>query len=414
MMVHPSRLGSTGSSVRTHNLRAILLALLNANFLSRVHLAELTGLSTTTITNLISELIDHGIVIEEGSEKSSQPRSVGRPRTALRLVPEARHAVGIHIGVGSIRVAIADLRANLTDIHTLAHPLDKSPEKVLQEVAELVDHVIETSGLNADQIVGVGVGASGLVDPSTGVNLIAPNLGWRDVPIQNWCCSQMSLPTCVDNNVRTMALGEAMFGDRRDVQSLAFVYARVGVGAGFIMDGKLYRGIGAGAGEIGHTTMISEGGSPCRCGNSGCLETLVSEPVILKLAQEAAKQDPEGAFAREAKKHHSILIEQVFEIARMGDPVAMEIVDRQARYMGIALANLVNIFNPESIVLGGIFAQGEDLFLPRIVETMQERSFANLGKRVQLRIASFGRNAGVVGAAALALNTFFYQQPETI
>jgi predicted NBD/HSP70 family sugar kinase len=301
----------------------------------------------------------------------------------------------------------------LKEIHTLAHPLEKSPKKVLQEVSRLVDHAIETSGLNAEQIVGVGVGASGLVDPSTGVNLMAPNLGWRDVPIQNWCCSQLSMPICVDNNVRAMALGEAMFGDGRDVQSLAFVYGRIGVGAGFVVDGNLYRGVGAGAGEIGHTTMISEGGDPCRCGNSGCLETLVSEPLILKQAMELAKQNPHGALAHERGKGAALSIDQVFEIARAGDRSVMEIIDQQALYTGIALANLVNIFNPETIVLGGIFAQGEDLFLPGITETLQERSFANLGKRVQLRTASFGRNAGVIGAAALALNAFFYQHPES-
>jgi len=412
-MVHPSLQGSTGSTVRAHNLRAILLALLNAEFISRVHLAELTGLSTTTITNLISDLIDQGIVVEEGTEQSSQPRSVGRPRRAIRLVPEARYTIGIHIGVGNIRIALADLRANLGEIHLLAHPLEKSPEEVLQDVSELVNHAIKVSGLSIDQIVGVGVGASGLVDPSTGVNLVAPNLGWRNVPIQHWCCDRLGLPTCVDNNVRAMALGEAMFGESRDIQSLAFVYARIGVGAGFIMDGNLYRGTGAGAGEIGHTTMLSDGGAPCRCGNNGCLETLVSEPVILQHVENVSQQNPQGELAKRMANGEPLSIELVFEAARAGDLAIQEIIDQKSRYMGIALANLVNIFNPETIVLGGIFAQGEDLFLPGIATTMQERSFANLGKRVQLRTASFGRNAGVVGAAALALNAFFYQQPET-
>jgi predicted NBD/HSP70 family sugar kinase len=221
------------------------------------------------------------------------------------------------------------------------------------------------------------------------------------------------LPICVDNNVRAMALGEAMFGNSREIQTIAFVYARIGVGAGFVMDGNLYRGIGAGAGEIGHMTMISEGGDRCRCGNRGCLETLVSEPVILKQAAEIARKNPQGALATWLQAGKTLSIEQIFEVARQGDLAIQAVIDQQARYMGIALANLVNIFNPETIVLGGMFAQGEELFLPLIETTMQERSFANLGERVQLRTASFGRNAGVVGAAALALNSFFYQQPET-
>ncbi|MFA9406731.1 MAG: ROK family protein [Anaerolineales bacterium] len=413
-MVHSSILGSTGSAVKAHNVKAILLALLNTDNLSRVQLAQLTGLSTTTITNLISELIDNGIVAEEGTEKPSQPPSVGRPRTALRLVPDARFVIGIHIGVGSVRIAIGDLRANLLEVRSLAHPLDRNPEKVFQEISKLVDQTIQDRGLDTTQLLGIGIGASGLVDPSTGVNLIAPNLGWRNVPIQEICCSGLDIPICVDNNVRAMALGEAMFGNERDIQSLAFVYARIGVGAGFITNGNLYRGVGAGAGEIGHMTMILEAGEPCRCGNNGCLETLVSEPVILRQAEEIARQKPKGVLAQHMENGKILSIEQVFNVARDGDQDMLKIIKQKARYMGIALANLVNIFNPETIVLGGLYAQGADLLLPNIQNTMQERSFANLGKRVQLRTASFGRNAGVVGAAALALSAFFYQQPEIV
>jgi glucokinase-like ROK family protein len=413
-MVHSSILGSTGSAVKAHNVKAILLALLNTDNLSRVQLAQLTGLSTTTITNLISELIDNGIVAEEGTEKPSRPPSVGRPRTALRLVPDARFVIGIHIGVGSVRIAIGDLRANLLEVRSLAHPLDRNPEKVFQEISKLVDQTIQDRGLDTTQLLGIGIGASGLVDPSTGVNLIAPNLGWRNVPIQEICCSGLDIPICVDNNVRAMALGEAMFGNERDIQSLAFVYARIGVGAGFITNGNLYRGVGAGAGEIGHMTMILEAGEPCRCGNNGCLETLVSEPVILRQAEEIARQKPKGVLAQHMENGKILSIEQVFNVARDGDQDMLKIIKQKARYMGIALANLVNIFNPETIVLGGLYAQGADLLLPNIQNTMQERSFANLGKRVQLRTASFGRNAGVVGAAALALSAFFYQQPEIV
>ena len=414
MMVHPAIVGSKGSTVRSHNLKAILLALLNMQHLSRVKLAELTGLSTTTITNLISDLIEQGIVTEEGTETLSQPPTVGRPRTVLRLVPEARYAICIHIGVGSIRFTIGDLRANLQSVHSLAHPLERNPEEVFKDVMELVEDAIVDSGLDHKQFVGVGVGASGLVDPSTGVNLFAPNLGWRDVAIQDLCCSTLDLPVCVDNNVRAMALGEAMYGSGQDFQTLAFVYARIGVGAGFIMDGMLYRGIGAGAGEIGHMTMIPEGGEPCRCGNNGCLETLVSEPVILKQAEQFAKDNPGGVLAHQLEDDKALTIEMIFHAARAGDHDIRRMLDEKAQYMGIALANLVNIFNPEAIFLGGIFSQGEDLFLPGIEATMQERSFANLGKRVQLRTASFDRNAGVVGAAALALSKFFYQQPNAV
>ncbi len=407
-------MGGNVSTIKSHNLRAVLLMLLRNEYISRVRLAQLTGLSSTTITNLVSELLDQGIVAEEGVEQLARRRGAGRPRTALRLVPEARYAVGIHIGVGSVRVGVVDLRAHLVNLLSLAHPLERPPEDVLTETAVLVNRAVTQSSVNPQEVVGVGVGASGLVNPHTGINVVAPNLGWRDVPIRDWFSERLELPVCVDNNVRAMALGEAMFGTGRDVYALAFVYARIGVGAGFVVDGQLYRGGGAGAGEIGHTTIIPDGGELCRCGNTGCLETLVSEPTIIRLAKELARQDEHGTLAANLQDMEEATIEQVFAAARAGDTATRAMLDERAHYMGIALANLVNVFNPELIVLGGIFTQGPDLLLPPIESTMRQRAFANLGERVRLQTTSFGREAGVIGAAALALNAFFYQQPASL
>jgi len=407
-------MGSNPSDVKSHNLNAVLLALRRHDYVSRVHLAELTGLSTTTITNLISELLEHGIVVEDGGEKLDRQRGVGRPRTALRLVPEARYAVGVHIGIGSVRAAVADLRARLLTCLSLAHPVESSPEEVLTEIAGLVDKAITRSDVDVRDVVGIGVGASGLVNPRTGVNILAPNLGWRDVPIRDWFAERFDLPVCVDNNVRAMALGEAMSGVGQDVRALAFVYARIGVGAGLVVDGQLYRGGGAGAGEIGHTTIIPDGGEPCRCGNTGCLETLISEPVIVRLAEELAERDRDSILATHLREGEEGPIERVFAAARAGDTATRAMLDERARYLGIALANLVNTLNPELIVLGGILDQGQDLILPVAEATMRRRSFANLGEQVRIQTTSFDWQAGVVGAAALALNAFFYQRPEIV
>ncbi len=414
MVNRQALVGSNISTVKSHNLRAVLLALLRHEYVSRVRLAELTGLSTTTITNLVTELLEQRIVVEDGTEKLERQRGAGRPRTALRLVPQARYAVGVHIGVGSIRIAVADLRAHLLAHLSQAHPLDKSSAEVLSETAELVNEVIADSGVNPNYIVGVGVGASGLVNPHTGINLVAPNLGWRDVPIRDWFTEDLGLRVCVDNNVRAMALGEAMFGAGQNVHALAFVYARIGLGAGFVVDGQLYRGSGAGAGEIGHTTIVPDAGAPCRCGNTGCLETLVSEPAIVRLAEELAQEDTGSILADHLQRGEGTKIERIFAAARVGDQATRALLNERARYMGIALANLVNTFNPELILLGGIFDQGQDLLLPATEATLHQRAFADLGERVTLRTTSFARHAGMIGAAALALNAFFYQQMEPV
>lgn len=403
-------IGSSNSTIKSHNLRAILLTLLRQGQISRVRLAQLTGLSTTTITNLVTELLEQGIVVEEGFEQLPIRRGVGRPRTALRLVPESQYAVGIHIGVGRVRVAATDLLARPVITETLDYSLESPAETVVERACEVVEEALAKSGTPRERLVGVGVGASGLVDIQSGLNIFSPNLGWRDVPLKTWFSQRLGLPTFVDNNVRAMALGEALFGLGRDVYVLAFVYGRIGVGAGFVVGGQLFRGSGAGAGEIGHTTIISNGGEPCRCGNSGCLESLVSEPVILKQARALAAQHPEGILSRYLAQEIGTPISRVLAAARAGDAAARALLEQRAGYMGIALANLVNMLNPDLIVLGGLFAEGADIFLPTVEAVMRQRAFANLGEQVEVQVTGFGQDAGVIGAAALALDTFFYQQ----
>jgi predicted NBD/HSP70 family sugar kinase len=361
MSIHRSFLGSNSSTLKSHNMRAVLLTLLKNRDISRVRLAELTGLSATTISNLVADLLDRGIVTEEGTKQPESRRKVGRPRTALRLAPEARHAVGVHIGVSQVRVAVTDLYAHPLSFLSLDHLGGKSPPEALNETAALIQEGITQSGVDPDRVVGVCVGASGLVNPHSGVNVFAPNLDWHNVPIREQLAKRLQLPVCVENNVRAMVLGEALFGAGQGVSALAFVYARVGVGAGFVVDGQLYRGSAAGAGEIGHMTIIPDGGDACRCGNTGCLETLVAEPVIVRLAEELARQDRNGILATSLAQGEGTPIERVFEAARAGDIGTLDMLSRRARYMGIALANLVNVLNPELILLGGVFAQGQDI-----------------------------------------------------
>jgi predicted NBD/HSP70 family sugar kinase len=262
-------------------------------------------------------------------------------------------------------------------------------------------------------ILGIGVGASGLVDNKRGVNVLAPRLGWQDVPFKSLLENTTGLPVCVDNNVRSMALGEALFGSGRDVDVLAFVYGRIGVGAGFVVNGDLFRGSGAGAGEIGHMVILPRGGEICSCGNMGCLETLVSEHVLLEKAAAIVNQDPEGILAKAlAQQKQNKPIENVFEAARNGDSKTLDMIKEHACYLGIALANLVNILNPKLILVGGMFSQGHDLILPTAEEKMRELAFAGLGEKVEIAPTKFGWQAGVIGAASLVLNTYFYKPYE--
>jgi glucokinase len=212
-----------------------------------------------------------------------------------------------------------------------------------------------------------------------------------------------------------MALAEAFFGDGRGVGILAFVYGRIGVGSGIVVNGQVFRGSGAGAGEVGHTTIIPKGGEVCTCGNTGCLETLLSEPVWVQYIESIAAANPDSLIAAYQKQYQEKSpIERIFSAARDGDQQVKQFIEDRACYLGIALANLVNILNPELIILGGMFTQGGDLILPIAEKKMRETAFAGLGEKVQLKTTSFGWRAGVIGAAALALTNFFYQHEEGV
>jgi glucokinase len=181
-----------------------------------------------------------------------------------------------------------------------------------------------------------------------------------------------------------------------------------------VVGGKIFRGSHTGAGEIGHVIMLPHGGKPCRCGKNGCLETLVSETVILEEAEKIIRRDPSGLLAQSWRDEKTRPIERVFQAARQGDGETRRMLEERAGYLGIALANLVNMLNPELIILGGMFAQGHDLILPAAARTMRETAFAGLGEKVRVLTTGFGWRAGVIGASALALLRYFYQQGQTI
>ncbi len=384
--------GTNSTNVKSQNLSAILLALLHNADVSRVHLAQALGVSNATITNLVSELTQQGYIVEKGFVQSNG--QVGRRQRALRLVPNARFALGVHIDVGTIYIALTDVVGMIVDRESFQHNLNDSWQTVLDKIVTTIHTLMGRNPNREQHIVGIGVAASGLINVETGVNVYAPNLNWHDVPIQHYLQQRFSYPVIVDNNVRAMALGEALFGDARHVNAMAFVYGRVGVGAGIVVDGQLYRGAVAGAGEIGHTIFVFNNGE----GNLNALtplEDIISEPAM---CAEARKLTGE-----------TLDLKTILERAKSGDVTLRNMLDERAVYLGLALANLVNMLNPELIVLGGIFQQAESLMLEKIQDTVRRYAFANLGERVTILTSRFGQEAGMVGSAALALDSFFYR-----
>ena len=334
-------------SVRSHNRRLLLLTLLDQQPISRVRLARLTGLSTTTVTNLTGDLLTEGVIEEVGVDLEAVTQGAGRPPVALELARDSRLAIGVHIGVRTVRIVLCNLLAAVVDGISFAIDSNRPASEIVEQIITTVLALASRAGLTnqSSELVGLGVGASGLVDCERGVNHFAPNLGWRDVPLRDMLQSGLGLRVVVDNNVRYMALGESMYGAGHAVRALAFIYARVGVAAGLVVDGKIYRGAGYGAGEIGHWIMapaIPADESPVT------LEHLLSERTLVRIAHELAPTVVPESHARDADA-----VAAVLAAARAGHPALQAMLAERARYLGIAMANLVDVLNPELLLLGG-------------------------------------------------------------
>lgn len=395
--------GSNILHVKNNNRQAILLQLLNES-LSRVELAKRLNISSMTVTNLSNELLSEGL-IEQAVEANNGRRPVGRPRQTLRLRRDAVYAVGVHIGVGYLRVGFVDLTGKVLEVRRSRFDTTVPPGALFSKIYTEIKSLEQAYPAAAAKLIGIGVGSPGLVDSERGICLTAPSLNWHRINLVEPLEERLNLPVVIENNVRAMALGEAYFGAGQGADSLAFVYGRIGIGAGFVMQRQLFRGIRAGAGEIGHTVIELNSGTPCRCGQTGCLETLITQPV---LENQLARQSGEFPFLKDPLLDDEARFEKILQHGRSGHPTVHGLLMENGRFLSTALINLVNTLNPERIVLGGMFWQGADLLLPIVRRAVSERAFGGLGQHVSLSRATFGLDAGLVGAGTLALDRLFY------
>ncbi|HXW77865.1 MAG TPA: ROK family transcriptional regulator, partial [Acidimicrobiales bacterium] len=260
--------------------RNLVLNVLRTGAASRADVVRTTGLSPATVSLIVSELIESGLVNEVGEGKSSG----GRPPLVLRLDDERNYVVGVKLMRRAISVAVTDLRAEVLYSELVGlEPTEVKPGAVLEALSGAVESVTSKAGLALDQVVGIGVGLAGLVEADSGVCRYSPSFGWADVPVAGPISASLGRPVLVDNDVNTLTVAEQWFGRGHGVDNFIVVTVGEGVGAGIVVDGRLYRGASGAAGEIGHLHLDGEGGGgsvPCRCGGRGCLEALSSDGAV--------------------------------------------------------------------------------------------------------------------------------------
>ncbi len=312
--------------------------------------------------------------------------------------------LGIDLGGTKILTAVANSKGKMLSRDHSVTPARKGHKAVIRSILESVDHALDQAQITASELEAVGLGAPGLSNPETGVLFTSPNLpGWKDVPLKDIIENELGKKTYLINDANAAALGELHFGAARGARNFIYVTLSTGIGGGIVIGGKLYTGALGTAGEVGHMT-IDDDGPLCNCGNKGCWETMASGTAM---AREARRQIKEGVGTAildyvdgDVEK---ITAEEIHKAAADGDSWAASLIARTGYYVGVGLANLINLFNPEVIVIGGGLSNIGDMLFEPAFRVAEERSFDKAFRAARFALAELGRNSGVLGAAAFAL-----------
>jgi glucokinase-like ROK family protein len=379
--------GADQSLARKHNSSLILDLLRLEGPLSRAALAGKIGLTRSTVSRIVKELSDDKLVREV---KLSSGRK-GRPGMLLELDPRGGSAIGLEIGVNFLSILLTDFTANVLWRERVTLSEDAGCETYLLRAEKLLQKAVGLAVERGLRLMGIGVAVWGLVDHAAGVIRFAPNLKWRDIPLKKKWQEEFRVPVYLENDANASALGEYYFGAGRKVENFLYLSMDIGVGGGIISNGKLFRGANGYAGEIGHMT-IDPAGARCNCGKTGCLETLVGRKVIL---QKYRERTGEG---------EALALEEVIQRGRSGDEIAQAVFQEAAEVLGQGIGNLVNIFNPQRIILGWSLGQAYDLLLPNLGESIKRNSLADPLQGLDVVPFTNGADVCLLGCVALVLD----------
>ena len=383
--------GSTVRDLRRHNRAVVLSSLYFDQPRSRQELSDATGLSTASVGNVVRELLGDGIVVEAGSVESDG----GRPRVLLQVNSDYGYVVGVDVSETRVRVQLFDL--TMTGRASAGYPLDPrehSAEVVVDAILAGVDAILASGGVGPGDVLGIGVGVPGIVANGPDTLVYGQSFGWDAVPLGKLLRSGTSLPVHVDNGARTMGQAELWFGAGRGARHVVSCLIGSGVGACIIAHGSTLRGSTSSAGEWGHTTIVA-GGRDCQCGSKGCLEAYAGAQAILDRYGLPLPGD-----SRESA------LGALVELAATSEQAATVLEDT-ARYIGIGIANLINLFNPERVIVGGWagLLLGERA-LPAIWEAARRHSLQHPFSKTSIQSGLLGQEAVALGAALLPLEAF--------
>jgi predicted NBD/HSP70 family sugar kinase len=387
---------ATHQQTRAINQGLVLRTLYDLGPISRADVARHTGLTRTTVSDVVAEFIADGLVEEVGRG----PSSGGKAPILVQVVADARLVIGLDLGEGAFVGALVDLRGEIRE--RIALPVDsRDGEAALATLDRLVDRLIALAPMGA--LLGIGVGTPGLIDTDTGSIRWAVNLDWEDLPLGAHLRERTGLPAYVANDSRAAAMGEHLFDAAHRGPNLVAVKIGQGIGAGIVLGGELFQGDGFGAGEIGHTSVVDDGAA-CRCGRFGCLETVASSGAIETAAREAATANPDSELARRLAANGTLTVEDVGAAAAAGDEPARRVAVAAGRWLGRALAAVIGTLDVHEVVLVGAATQLGEPWLDAVRDEAARRALGLLTRDVRIEIGGRAEDVVLLGASALLMS----------
>ncbi len=311
--------------------------------------------------------------------------------------------IGIDVGGTNVKIALVDEKGKIIYSNSVPTYAKMGYEYTVNNIKQAIRDLMKETNTTEKNIEGIGFDFPGQVDCKTGVVKLAPNIpGWVNVPIAQMIEEEFHIPTRIDNDVRCAALGELKFGAGKGCENFVCITVGTGIGSGLVINGKVVRGASNAAGEIGHIKLQMTNGPICGCGDTGCLEAFASGPSIVAMAQDYIKGGKSTKFREmAAAEGGEITPYMVAKAAEEGDPVAKRIFEIVGEYIGIGLTSVINLLNPEKVIIGGGVAEAGELLLEPIRRTVKERAMVVAGEAVEIVPAQLGNSAGVIGASML-------------
>lgn len=387
---------ATQQLTKQHNRNLVLKTVFDNDQISRAEIARITSLTRTTVSDIVSDLMKEGLVEEVGLGSSLG----GKSPILLSLVADSRHLIGLDLGQNQFTGVIVNLRGKINNIISIPAitPQKKDP---LEMIYEILDQLLESS---TQSVVGISIGTPGLVNTEEGLVINAVNLGWKNLPLAKLLKERYGLLAYVVNDSQAAAMGEYSFGmEKKTEGNLIVINVGNGIGAGIILNGKLFHGEGGGSGEIGHIVVVHENGELCRCGHHGCLETVASARALISHAQSAYMKNQLNIPVSTPEDIDLDVIENAFH---SGDPVAHRLITEAGQYLGRAIASLVGTLNIQNIVLIGDMTRFGSKWLETIRSTMKESCLSGLAQNTHIKVGTLGKNVIALGASALLANNY--------